>query len=103
VFGPVVVAGLGGVQAELWRDTALELAPVTTREATAMLARLRAHPLLTGWRGAPATAVGQAAEVIAALSRYAVDHPDVAECEINPLRVGTGSVLAVDALITVSG
>jgi hypothetical protein len=33
------------------------------------------------------------------LSRLAAERPDVAECEVNPLRVGPDGALAVDALI----
>ena len=53
-FGPVVLVGAGGVHAELFRDTAIELAPVTPATARDMLARLTSAPLLLGWRGAPA-------------------------------------------------
>ncbi|UQS22898.1 acetate--CoA ligase family protein [Amycolatopsis thermalba] len=94
VFGRVVVVSSGGVEAELWRDTVLELAPVDEAEATAMLARLRGHPRLLGWRGAPGVDIPALARAIAAVSRM-----PVATCEINPLRASADGVLAVDALV----
>lgn len=98
-FGPVVVVGLGGVQAELYRDVAVALAPVTVAQALGMLRSLRGFPLLTGWRGRPAVDVVAAAWVVAGMSRVLPENPDVAECEVNPLRVGPGGALAVDSLV----
>ena len=98
-FGPVVLVGAGGIHAELFKDTAVELAPVTPDTAREMLARLVSAPLLSGWRGAPAPDVAACAHVIAELSNLLTTRPDLAEIELNPVRVGPDGVLAVDALI----
>lgn len=98
-FGPVVLVGAGGVHAELFRDTAIELAPVTPATARDMLARLVSAPLLAGWRGSPAADVEALAEVVAQVSETLAARPDLAEIELNPVRVGPDGVLAVDALI----
>ncbi|MPY80726.1 MAG: CoA-binding protein, partial [Actinophytocola sp.] len=98
-FGPVVMVGLGGVHAELYRDTRLALAPVTEADALRMIQSLRAYPLLRGWRGRPAVDVDAAAAVVAGVSRLLAEQPGVAECEVNPLRVGPTGALAVDALV----
>lgn len=98
-FGPVVLVGLGGVQAELYRDVQLALAPVGEDEARTMIEALRAYPLLDGWRGRPAVDVDAAARVVAAVSRLLAEEADLVECEINPLRVGPGGAVAVDALV----
>ncbi|MHA6758125.1 acetate--CoA ligase family protein [Streptacidiphilus sp. PAMC 29251] len=102
-FGPVVVVGSGGVQAELWRDTALALAPCTREEALRLIARLRCAPLLDGWRGRPPVDTGALADAVVQLSQLAAQRPDLQEIELNPLRVAPTGVLAVDALITRSG
>ena len=96
-FGPVALAGSGGVYAEVLRDTAVALAPVDTAQAEAMLRSLRAAPLLAGIRGRPALAVGAAAGALAALSRVAAAHPELAELEVNPLLVTPAGALALDA------
>jgi acyl-CoA synthetase (NDP forming) len=96
-FGPVVLAGSGGLYAEVLRDTAVRLAPVTQAEAEAMLRALRIAPLLTGARGRPALDVGAAAAALAALSRVAASHPELAELEINPLLVTRTEAIALDA------
>ncbi|MFI6095807.1 acetate--CoA ligase family protein [Lentzea sp. NPDC051213] len=98
-FGPVVLVGAGGIHAELFKDTAVELAPVTPATAAEMLARLISAPLLSGWRGAPAPDVAALSQVIAQVSETLVARTDVAEIELNPVRVGPDGVLAVDALI----
>ena len=98
-FGPVVLVGLGGVQAEVYRDVQIALAPVGDDEARRMIEALRAYPLLDGWRGRPPVDVAAAARVVAALSRLLADEPDLVECEINPLRVGPEGAVAVDALV----
>ncbi|MEZ0076071.1 acetate--CoA ligase family protein [Planotetraspora sp. GP83] len=98
-FGPLVMVGAGGVNAEVYRDVAVELAPVTEEVAMDMLRRLRILPLLTGWRGRPAVSLEGAAAVVAAVSRLVAERPGIEECEINPLRVGPGGALAVDALV----
>ncbi|PRY47881.1 acyl-CoA synthetase (NDP forming) [Geodermatophilus tzadiensis] len=98
-FGPVLLVGLGGVQAEVYRDVQVALAPVTAGQARELLGRLRGAALLTGWRGAPAVDLDAAAEVAAAVSRLVAEQGDVAEAEVNPLRVGPTGAVAVDALL----
>lgn len=98
-FGPVVLVGLGGEQAELYRDVAVALAPVTVEDARRLLSSLRAYPLLQGWRGSPPVDLDAAAAAVAAVSRLLAVEPDIVECEVNPVRVGPDGALAVDALV----
>lgn len=100
VFGPLILVGAGGIQAELLRDSALELGPIDAVTARSMLERLRMFPLLTGWRGKPATDIDALADVVAGVSRLMAAAPECADIEINPIRVGPTGVVAVDALIT---
>jgi succinyl-CoA synthetase beta subunit len=96
-FGPVVLAGSGGVDAEILRDTRVALAPVDEPQAQTMLRSLRAAPLLTGARGRPALHLAAAAAALATLSRVAAAHPELAELEINPLLVTPAEAIALDA------
>lgn len=102
VFGPVVMVGLGGIFAEVLRDVALQIAPVSEAQATQMLRSLKAFPLLDGARGRAKADVAAAARAVAALSQFAAQHADVvAEIDINPLVVmdqGQGA-FALDALL----
>jgi acetate---CoA ligase (ADP-forming) len=96
-FGPVALAGAGGIHAEVLRDTAVALAPLTETEAEAMLRSLRIAPLLLGARGRPAVDLASAAAALAALSRVAAAHPELAELEVNPLLVTPAGAVALDA------
>jgi hypothetical protein len=64
-----------------------------------MLHKLRAFPLLDGARGRPRLDVAAAARAIAALSAFAAAHPEIAECEVNPLLVLRDRAIALDARI----
>jgi acetate---CoA ligase (ADP-forming) len=96
-LGPIVLAGAGGLYAEVLRDTTVALAPVTVQRARAMIASLRVAPLLTGARGRPPLDLDAAASALSALSAVAAAHPELAELEVNPLLVLPSGALALDA------
>lgn len=98
-FGPVVMVGAGGVEAELHRDTTFELAPVDSQLALEMLHRLRCASLLDGWRGRSAVDKPGLADLITAVSELIATREDIAEVELNPVRVTVDGPLAVDALV----
>ena len=95
--GPLVMVGLGGVHAETLRDVRVALAPVDADGAEALLRSLRGAPLLVGARGRPALDLRACAQAVAALSRVAAAHPELAELEVNPLLALPGGALALDA------
>jgi acyl-CoA synthetase (NDP forming) len=102
-FGPVVMIGLGGVQAELLADVTHRLVPVTAAEAAVMTGELAGRRMLDGFRGRPPVDLPQLARVLAAVSSLLEDHEDISELDINPLAAagppGPGALLALDALL----
>ena len=98
-FGPIVLVGLGGIYAEILRDTAVALAPVGEDAAEALIRSLRGAPLLIGARGRARLDLGAAARAVAAISEVAVACEDVDEIEVNPLLVTPAGALALDARI----
>jgi acyl-CoA synthetase (NDP forming) len=99
-FGPMVVAGLGGVFVELLQDTVARLAPVDTREALAMLDSLKGKRALQGFRGAAPVDLPRLAEVIVRISEFLADqHERVVELDVNPLICAGDRIVAVDALV----
>ncbi|HKX08917.1 MAG TPA: acetate--CoA ligase family protein [Stellaceae bacterium] len=100
--GPVITVGMGGTLAEIYRDYAVRVAPVSTTEAAEMIAEIRGLAVLRGYRGKPPGDVRALAEAIAAISMLAdLREPAVLEAEINPLVVkpaGMG-VVAVDGVV----
>jgi acyl-CoA synthetase (NDP forming) len=101
-FGLYLLVGAGGVQAELWRDTALLLLPVQPEDVRAALKALRIWPLLAGWRGAAPGDVEAVVEVVLRIGALALERRgQILELDVNPLMVyavGQG-VVAADALI----
>ncbi len=97
--GPVVMLGIGGVLAEIYRDFALRLAPVGTEEAMRMVEEVKGLAVIRGYRGMPRGDCNALADAVSAFSQLA-GLPHVTEAEINPLIVkaeGEG-VVAVDGL-----
>ncbi|MDH3287486.1 MAG: acetate--CoA ligase family protein [Betaproteobacteria bacterium] len=102
LFGPAVMFGLGGIFAEVLRDVAFRLAPLTPSEARRMIEEIKGYPVLAGARGAAAADVDALADALVRLSAAAVDlGENFAELDLNPVFVyGKGKgVKAADALI----
>jgi acetyltransferase len=87
VFGPIVIAGLGGIFLEIFRDTSIRLAPVTKSEALDMLKNLQAYPILQGARGKMKADIDAFADVICRVSNLLAAVPDIAEIDLNPVIV----------------
>ena len=101
-FGPMIMVGLGGITTELFRDVVYRPAPVSAAEAAAMLAELKAAPLLNGFRGAAKADIPTLSQLISQVSVLAAQYAqEISEIEINPVLVhpeGQG-VTIVDALV----
>jgi len=99
-FGPLIVVGMGGVLVELLADTAVDLAPVDHARALALLQKLKAWKLLTGYRGARSVDVDRVAAIVVAVSELATDLAgSIAEIDVNPVICSPDRITAVDALI----
>ena len=96
VVGPLVLVGAGGTLAELYKDFAVELAPVSEAEAEAMIARVKGLAVIRGYRNMPRGDVKALARALAAFSTLG---GAVREAEINPLIVKAQGVVAVDARV----
>ena len=97
-FGALALFGSGGVEVEGLCDVAFALAPLSRREAERLIDDTWAGRRLRGYRSLPPADREAAVDVLLRLARLAADLPQLAEIEINPLRVlpaGQGAV-AVD-------
>lgn len=91
-LGTAILLGMGGVTAELFKDTTLRLLPaqggLSRQEALSMARELKAWPLLDGFRGRPKADVEALVDTIVAFSRMAAQLGDqLIEAEINPVFV----------------
>ena len=97
-FGPVMMFGSGGTEVEGLKDLAFGLAPLTDIEVETMLNKTWAGRKLDGYRNIPPADIPAVKDVLIRMAQLAWDFPELAEIEINPLRVfpdGQG-IAAVD-------
>jgi acetate---CoA ligase (ADP-forming) len=86
-FGPVVMVGSGGIEVEGMKDVAFALTPLTRTTAVAALDSTWAGQKLRGYRNLPPADYERALDCLLRLGQLAADWPQLAEIEINPLRV----------------
>lgn len=99
-FGPVVVFGLGGVMVEAIGEVVHRLAPLSPKDAEAMIRESKGFALLAGTRGRPSMDVQSLANVISAVSNFAVANAQtIASIDLNPVLALQNRALVVDALI----
>ena len=102
VFGPVLMIGDGGRHVELFRDTALLLAPVTSDQVREALLTLRVAPLLAGFRGDPPLDVeALCAAAVRLGDLVAAPGSRLRTVDLNPVvvRARGHGVVIVDALV----
>ncbi|MEN6451639.1 MAG: bifunctional acetate--CoA ligase family protein/GNAT family N-acetyltransferase [Thermoguttaceae bacterium] len=101
IFGSVIMIGMGGVAAEVFRDRALGLPPLNEALARRMLESLKSWPLLKGYRGKPGANIDRLIETIMRFSYLVADYPEIKELDINPLLVTPEDVVALDARVVI--
>jgi acetyltransferase len=101
-WGPVVMAGLGGVLVETLRDVQLAVAPVDEAQALAMLRSLRGAAIFDGLRGQPAVDLSAVADVITRIGGLMADTPEIAELDLNPVLATADGCVAVDWRIRIA-
>lgn len=103
--GPIVMLAAGGVLTELYKDSAMRLAPVTLESAYEMISEVKGLKALDGFRGKAKGDLKAVAETVVAFSQLALSSEYyIEEAEMNPLIVnvqGQG-VTAVDALVHIA-
>lgn len=108
-LGTAILLGMGGVTAELFKDTTMRLLPakggLTREEALSMAKDLKTWPLLDGFRGRPKADVDALVDAVVAFSQMAAQLGErLIEAEINPVFVlpkGKG-VKAADGVVVLA-
>ena len=100
-FGPLLMFGSGGLEVEEMRDVGFGLAPLTRREAEAVIDATWAGRRLRGYRSVAPADREAVLDCLLRLSQLVGDLPEIAEVEVNPLRVYRqgGGVTALDVRI----
>lgn len=102
-YGPLLMFGLGGIYVEVLKDVSFALCPVSDVRARELIREIRGWPILAGVRGQAGIDEAALVDVIQRVSQLAVDHPEIAELEMNPLMAFPSGVRAVDLRVRVSG
>lgn len=98
-FNHMLMFGLGGIYVEILKDVSFRIAPITRREAVAMINEIKASALLKGARGEKPVDLDAIADGILRLSAIVTDFPVIRELDINPLAVFNKGAYAIDARI----
>lgn len=100
-FGPTILFGLGGIFVEVYGDVVARVAPLSREDAEEMVGDIKGAPILKGARG---TRVDMDAviNILLRFSEFLVEHPEIAEVDINPVIANAGGAYAVDARVVLS-
>ena len=99
-FGHLVMAGMGGIFIEVFKDVATALVPVSDNEARSMIRSLKSYKIIKGIRGAAGVSEEAFVRVITSLSDLLAAAPEIVEMDINPLLGTPEKIVAVDARIS---
>jgi len=100
-FGSLIMFGLGGIFAEMAKDVAVRLHPLTDLDARELIGAIRMAKLFEGFRGSPPSDTEALEDLLLRLSAMVEDIPQIAELDFNPVKVlprGKGYMI-VDARI----
>lgn len=102
-FGPVIMAGLGGIFVEVFKDISFKVAPLSRKDAYELLEELQGKALLHGARGKAPVDKEAIVDVLLKVSNLMRDNKDtIKELDINPLIVYEKGIKAADAMIVVN-
>ncbi|NIO06664.1 MAG: hypothetical protein GTO40_01265, partial [Deltaproteobacteria bacterium] len=101
-FGPVIAFGLGGVFVEVLRDVALRVAPLSDKDAKAMLDEVKGKALLDGLRGQPPCDRKAITDALCRVSELMLSRQDIMSVDANPAIAYTTGLTVVDARIVLN-
>ncbi len=102
-FGPLIMFGLGGVYAELLKDVAVKLHPLTDVDARELIGAIKMAKVFAGFRGTAPSDTQALEDLLLRLSALVEDITQIAELDFNPVKVmGRGEgYWVVDARVMV--
>ncbi len=86
-FGPLIMFGLGGIYAELLKDVAVRLHPLTDLDARELISSIKMAKLFQGFRGTPVSDTEALEDLLLRLSALVEDIPQISELDFNPVKV----------------
>jgi acetyltransferase len=98
-FGSVILFGMGGIGAEVFRDFSVGIPPLNQTLARRLMEETKFFNVIQGYRGKAPADLAQLEQIIMSVSNMVVDFPEIAEMDINPLAISNGKAYALDARI----
>ncbi len=99
-FGPVIVFGIGGTSVEIYKDTAIRMAPLKPADVLSMINSLVGKKIVTGHRGRPGVNIKALTDLMMAFSHLIMDMEDrIDSVDLNPVICTQDRCVIVDARI----
>jgi hypothetical protein len=99
-FGPIILLGMGGISAEIYRDVSLRMAPLSPVDIASMVKCLKAHELLEGYRGSEPIHLGQLVKTMQIFSGLVMDFKgEMESIDLNPVMCSSTRCVVADARI----
>jgi acyl-CoA synthetase (NDP forming)/RimJ/RimL family protein N-acetyltransferase len=98
-YGPLVGFGPGGVVGDLLGDRAWRTAPLTDRDAEALIHEPRSAALLRGYRGAPTADIGALKDLLLRVGVLLDEHPEVTRLVLDPVLVRPDGLSILDSTV----
>jgi len=99
-FGPIIMAGIGGIYTEVFKDVAFRVLPITKVDALSMIEDLKGKTILEGFRGAAPVSKDMIAEALANIGNLGTDMAAYYESvDFNPVIFHERDYYVVDAKI----
>ncbi len=99
-FGPVIVFGIGGTSVEIYKDTAIRMAPLKPGDVLSMVNSLVGKKLVTGYRGCSGVNMQALTDLMVPFSCLIMDMEDrMDSVDLNPVICTEDRCVIADARI----
>jgi len=103
-FGAIILLGMGGTTAEIYRDVSLRMAPLSPFDIASMIKCLKAHELLEGYRGSDPINLDELVKTLETFSALVMDlQDDIESIDLNPVMCSSTRCVVADARIMLRG
>jgi 3-hydroxypropionyl-CoA synthetase (ADP-forming) len=99
-FGPIIMAGIGGIYTEVFKDVAFRVLPITKEDALSMIEELKGKKILEGFRGSAPIDKNMIADALVSIGNLGTEMATFYESiDFNPVIFYANDYYVVDAKI----